>query len=133
MIYTIYGPTGEFIAKASCSEAWEAAMNAEILQGAGYLVGDYDGDSLWYDISAGVVKQRQHLNVHLDGNRMTGVPAGAALFVRGEKHRADGTDIELTFDQPGQYEIKVVCPPFLPFQATINYEDPHQRRLSCST
>lgn len=56
----------------------------------------------------------------LDFATIAGVPSGAELFIDGVSQGiADGTDIELTFDYPGSYDIKSVLFPYLDWEAVI--------------
>lgn len=55
--------------------------------------------------------------VGMNGRFLTGVPAGAVVDIDGVEYVADGSDIECEFAFPGRYAIRVVCWPFLDFEA----------------
>lgn len=66
------------------------------------------------------VVPRPVLNTQVIGNQLIGVPAGAVLEIEGVEYSADGTPIEMLFDLPGEYMIKIKAPPYL--DAEILYE-----------
>ena len=51
---------------------------------------------------------------------ITGVPAGAKISIGPTEAIADGTPIEITFYEPGEYRVVVEAFPVLPLEVTIN-------------
>ncbi|NII73497.1 hypothetical protein FHW84_002069 [Dyella sp. SG562] len=125
MNFSIYDNTGVFVGNLFSPYASDAELMVQLVGAAGFVQGDYDAATRWYDRSTDQVLLRQSLPVHLDGMRLLGVPAGAIVSIQGASHIADGSEIDLSFDQPGHYEIKVSQPPFLPFESSIDYENSH--------
>lgn len=123
MNFSIYDSHGLFFAKLSCPFVEDAQRTAQLVGAKGFVNGDYDSTTEWYDEVAGLVRQRLPMDIHWDGTRLGGVPKGATVSVQGEDHQADGTDIELSFSQPGHYEVTVSNPPFLTFETIIDYEN----------
>lgn len=123
MNFSIYDEHGMFIAKLSCPSVHDAERTTSLMGAKGFVSGTYDPDVYWLDQSTQTVLQRLPMEVHQDGLRLSGVPAGAMVSVQGDHHVADGTDIELSFSQPGRYQVKVSLPPRLPFETSIDYEN----------
>ena len=123
MNYSIYDSKGIFLMLLSSPYADDAPRAVELLGAAGFVEGAYDSATQWYDVTSDAVRERQPQAIQLDGLRLVGIPAGATIAVDGESHVADGTDIELFFDHPGRYAIKVSNPPFLPFETSVDYEN----------
>jgi hypothetical protein len=125
MNYSIYDSKGIFLMLLSSPYADDACRAVELLGAAGFVEGAHDSATQWYDATSEAVRERQPQEVRLDGLRLVGVSAGATVAVDGESHIADGTDIELSFDHPGRYALKVSNPPFLPFETSVDYENSH--------
>lgn len=67
----------------------------------------------YVDIADGTVKPRPVLDgIYVNGSVLTGVPAGATVWVSGYTSIADGSDIELDFPA-GSYRIFVDLWPYL--------------------
>ena len=107
MNYSIYDSKGIFLMLLSSPYADDASRAVELLGAAGFVEGAYDSATQWYDATSDAVRERPSQAIRLDGLRIAGVPAGATVAVDGGSHVADGTDIELSFDHPGRYAIKV--------------------------
>lgn len=70
----------------------------------------------WY-IDQGLQVERPALPAQLSGNQLSGVPAGAEIQIEADSYTADGSTIELSFSLPGTYHIRVVCWPYLDWEA----------------
>lgn len=70
-------------------------------------------------VADGEVVLRPPMLVQLDGTVLSGVPEGASVLIEGETYLADGSDIELEFDLPGIYTIRVRHWPCMDWEATI--------------
>jgi len=125
MNFSIYDSTGIFVGILFSTHASDAENTVQLVGAAGFIQGKYDPATQWYDSNTQIVRNRETLPVHMDGTRLLGVPTGSIVTVQGNAHIADGTDVDLSFDQPGHYEVQVDLPPFLPFKASIDYENPH--------
>lgn len=123
MNYSAYDEHGVFIAELAFPSRDDAERTGKLMGAAGIVDGDHDASTHWYDRVAGVVKERVPMDIRVDGDHLLGVPAGATVFVEDKPHVADGSDIELSFDHPGRYQVRVTLPPFLSFQADIDYEN----------
>jgi len=126
MNYSAYDERGIFIAELAFPSRDDAELTGKLMGAAGVLEGDHDAATQWYDQLGGEVKQRVPMDVHVDGTRLSGVPAGATIRVEDSSHVADGSDVELSFEHPGRYRVTVALPPFLPFEADIDYENSPQ-------
>jgi hypothetical protein len=123
MNYSAYDEHGVFIAELAFPSRDDAERTGKLMGAAGVVDGDYDASTHWYDRVSGAVKERTLMDIHVDGYRLLGVPSGATVFVEDKPYVADGSDIELSFDHAGRYPVKVTLPPFLPFEADIDYEN----------
>ena len=74
-------------------------------------------------VSGGAVVLRPELPVTLAGSTLAGVPSGATVTIDGVRYTADGSDIELSFGQPGVYAVTVECWPYLDLELEVSSEN----------
>jgi len=90
--------------------------------GLPYIEGDYG--ALHYVVN-GQVLPRPDCPAVLDGSALANVPAGSVIIINGQGYDCpEGGTVELEFDQPGQYTIRVTGWPYLDKEFT--YENPPQ-------
>jgi len=90
--------------------------------GLPYVMGEYD-NSYW--LYGGVPRKRQSCPVSLDGHSLMGVRPDSIIVINGRTYDCpDGGDVELGFDQPGTYSIRVIRWPYLDGEFEI--ENPAQ-------
>lgn len=70
-------------------------------------------------ILEGKAVERPTLDAILEGSHILGVPPGAQVHIEDDTYEADGSDIELAFEYPGTYTIRVECWPYLTWETTI--------------
>lgn len=58
------------------------------------------------------VQPRPRFDLQVAGNVLSGVPAGATVEIEGATYIADGSNIELVFNFPGTYLVRVSLWPF---------------------
>lgn len=113
---TVYDQAGLILRVVSCQHD---TRYAQCQTGESFVDGA-SNDSTQY-IVGGTVTDRPTMQASLSaGQTISGVPAGATVSINGQEYEADGTDIELTFDRPGDYQIKAVLWPYLDWETTIH-------------
>lgn len=74
-----------------------------------------EGD--WYDkdvyVSNGGVHPRPQNPAQLDGLHLTHLPAPGAIHIDDASYPYDDTTVELEFEHPGTYRVRVECWPYL--------------------
>lgn len=70
-------------------------------------------------IADGQPVERTALEIGVSGMSLIGVPPGATVTIEGQDYEADGSAIELEFDLPGTYTVKVALWPHLPWSTQI--------------
>ncbi|MFS0827483.1 hypothetical protein [Pseudomonas phoenicis] len=63
-------------------------------------------------VSAGKIVSRPQMALQLVDMTLKGVPADATLIIEGIEYIADGSDIELNFSLPGEYEVVIDLWPY---------------------
>ena len=126
--YAVHDAAGLIVRSGICQ-----VTDLDLQGGTGLTVLELDGvtsDATHY-VSGGVVTARAAMGASLDTTTVTadgvdfvtitGVPSGAVIVVNRETmSTSDGSDIELTFDTPGVYQIAAVKWPYLDFEGTVN-------------
>ncbi|MCX5470468.1 hypothetical protein OSH04_01930 [Alcaligenes sp. A-TC2] len=70
-------------------------------------------DESWWFNGMEVVK-RQACPATVEGAVLLDVPPDSKILIEGVSYECiDGGEVELSFDQPGSYEVKVICWPYL--------------------
>lgn len=64
---------------------------------------------------------REPMPVKLDGNVLSGVPAGGIVTIEDFPYPTDGTDITLQFGRPGTYVVKCEGFPYTPVEVEVVY------------
>jgi hypothetical protein len=78
-------------------------------------------DTVGKYVKDGAIADRPAVPASISGKIIRGIPAGSRISINGENvGTADGTDIELAFDLPGDYQVKAVLFPYLDYEATIH-------------
>ncbi len=128
--YTIYyETTGEISRLISCATS---QIQIQLQQNENYIE-SYSDDTINYvdinvDIPIILTKQNNTSNiskndVYADGVDkivLSATPIGSVVYLGDVTSTSDGTDIDLIFDIPGTYDLKVELFPYLDFEATIN-------------
>lgn len=126
MIYTIYELGGRIIRKVTCHES-QAAYQLRLGE---FMLQVDSNDELEY-INDGQLTPRlampcslDKLTVISDGLdcvALAGVPIGAEVFSDGILLGiADGSDVEVEYDLPGTYPLKIRLFPYLDFEEVID-------------
>lgn len=104
--FAAYDEVGRIEFTISCPEdLGQANMAANGFTRFARIVWPVDRDE--YYLPEGKLKLRPKSTVFLDGNMLRGVPAGVQVTIETQTYTADGTDIELGFEFPGVYLLKV--------------------------
>lgn len=112
----IHDNTGKIIRSVFCPESM---AEAQCHTGESYLEGRAN-DATQYVLN-GQLTERPVMPVTVTGQTLTGAPEGATISINGKAAGvADGTDIELTFDLPGDYRVKAELFPYLDYEVTIH-------------
>lgn len=61
----------------------------------------------------GVVRPREEMNCLVNGKLLKNLPIPCEVFINNSTYHVDSSEVELDFDQPGMYKIKVSAWPFL--------------------
>jgi len=77
----------------------------------GYLI-DWNNDY----VRDGEIVKRPSSGIVLDGHVLRGVAEGSTVTIDGQDYTADGTDIELDFEFPGNYLVRVSLWPYLDYE-----------------
>ncbi|WP_145279037.1 MULTISPECIES: hypothetical protein [Pseudomonas] len=104
----LYNERGEIRMRGYMSRL-EAELNAK-RTGFSYLFAR--ASELEQFVSAGKIVPRPKMALQLVGMTLKGVPAKAVLNIEGVEYTADGSDIELGFSLPGEYEVVIDLWPY---------------------
>ena len=107
--FAVYEPkTGQILQSVQCpTEFMMCGPDEKFIE-----VPELIDPSTWY-VKEGLLVARPSASIHLLGDTLRGVPAGAQIIVEGISYPADGSTVELEFPLPGSYEITVVQWPYL--------------------
>ncbi|MCX5592549.1 hypothetical protein [Alcaligenes endophyticus] len=76
-----------------------------------YFEGEYD-DTYWF--YGGAPRKRQPCPATVDGLWLRGVRPGSTIHIEGQAYEcAEGGDVELSFQYPGTYQVRVERWPYL--------------------
>ncbi|MFA5663445.1 hypothetical protein [Castellaniella sp.] len=73
-------------------------------------------------IDAGVATERPVNPAQLDGLTLTDLPVPSMIHINGVAYECNDTSVELGFDQPGSYAVRVQAWPYL--DAEFSIENP---------
>lgn len=80
-------------------------------RGARWAAGDYDNT---YYLSAAGPVPRPDMDIHIEGLTLSSVPPSCLVHINQQAYFCeDGGTIELEFDQPGTYTVRLECWPYL--------------------
>ena len=117
--YTFYSPTGEITLVASVDEKTLQGIKKDY---PNYIEGEGDPDMEW--VQRGSIKRKLSNPSEIKGNVIEGVPENSTIFINGVSYSEITGRVELEFDQPGKYHIRVESWPYLDKEFTI--ENPSQ-------
>lgn len=104
----LYNARGEIRMRGYMSQ-FEAELNAK-RTGFSYLFAR--ASEFEQFVSAGEIVPRPKMALQLVGLILKGVPANAVLTIEGAEYTADGSDLELGFSLPGEYEVVIDLWPY---------------------
>lgn len=81
------------------------------IQVGNFLDGHFD--SATHYVVGGQAVPRPPCPAVLDGLAFNGMPASSTLVVNGQSFEVTEATVELTFSKPGQYNLRIVCWPYL--------------------
>ena len=120
--FIIHNSDGRILRTGLCQK-----VCLELQAQAGEFVMAGEADDREHYVADGVVTPRPGMTISVDTvadtTTLTGVPVGADVQVSGPAYDAfTATDdvLELTFDAPGVYTIRVLKFPYRDFEAVIN-------------
>lgn len=76
-----------------------------------WIEGEYS-DEIYYVID-GVAKFRTEMDVIVNGKILNQLPMPCKVFINQSEYQVEDGEIELVFDQPGIYKVKISAWPFL--------------------
>jgi len=121
MIVSFYDSDGRFVQTIEGDPDRVIAPSAAA-SGLPYVEGAYGADD-WFH--KGQAQKRPVCPVTLDGALLCNVPPDSTITINRRQYPcADGGDVELEFDQPGIYRIRVTGWPYL--DGEFEYENPPQ-------
>lgn len=91
----------------------------QVLPGYNYIEGIVDNNDSFVDTGKNKVVPRPVMKAHVTDMVLIGVPEGATIYIEDSTYTANGENIELEFDMPGTYEIKVVMWPYMDWSTEI--------------
>ncbi|WP_296267723.1 hypothetical protein [Pseudomonas sp. UBA6562] len=104
----LYDARGEIRMRGYMSQ-FEAELNAK-RTGFSYLFARASESEQY--VNAGKIVSRPKMALQLVGLTLKGVPADAVLIIEGIEYISDGSDIELGFSLPGEYEVVIDLWPY---------------------
>lgn len=70
-------------------------------------------------IEGGKPRERMPVPVVVNGLTLTGLPDACMMVIDGTQYEAHGPLVELEFDQPGTYHVRVESWPYLDTEVTV--------------
>lgn len=124
MAYVIYDlQTGKLV--QTYITPIEDEINYILKQGQAYVPFPHTDDyQLYYVKGDEELTLRPSQETVLEGNVISGIPVPATLSINKETYSVNESRVELDFDQPGSYKIRVESWPFLDKEFT--FENPSQ-------
>jgi len=119
MIVTFFDVTGRFL------QVLEGDFNLVIEPTAATLAMPYiEGHYSYEDwLENGTVQKRPACPASLNGTTLHDVPANSTIAINDQTYDCeDGGTVELEFDQPGTYHVRITCWPYL--DGEFIYENP---------
>jgi len=119
MIVSFYDTDGRFVQSIEGDLDRVIAPSAAV-GGLPYIEGRYGADDWFHE---GQTKKRPACPATLDGATLCNVPSNSVIAINRRQYPCpEGGDVELEFDQPGTYRIRVTGWPYLDGEFT--YENP---------
>lgn len=78
-----------------------------------------DVDDARFYVKNGSVHLRPTMGAKLTGATVTGVPVPCAVHINSQRYECSDSTIELEFDQPGTYKVRLECWPYLDKEFTV--------------
>lgn len=95
----------------------------ELMYPGGLFLGNSaEVSDLRHYVKDGIIEERPTLPIVLDDNVLRGVPEGSTVVIDYENYTADGSDIELEFGHPGDFQVRVEKFPYQDFEV-VYHED----------
>jgi len=118
---SFYTDTGQFIQTLEGDQELVIEPTAQAI-GLTYVQGEY-GTDYWF--TDGAPQLRPACPATLQAAALHNVPANSTIMINDQSYDCEqGGTVELEFDQPGTYAIRVICWPYLDGEFT--YENPAQ-------
>jgi len=118
--YTPDGPYPGRIVQTVEGEFSRVIAPTAAARGLPYVLGAYGQD---HYVHNGAPQRRPACPATLEGNVLQNVPPASTLTINRKSYPCpDGVDVELEFDQPGKYRIRVTGWPYL--DGEFDYENP---------
>lgn len=120
--------SGEILRTVTC-DARHCTLHCK--EGEDYIDGAYSGETFFVSPATGDVTQRPALNAPVPatpikaGNgvyRVDGLPIPSRVTVDADVYHVDDGCIELSFDAPGTYLVRVEAFPFLPAEVRVEVD-----------
>lgn len=109
MIVSLFNKTGRFVQVLDGDFGLVIGPTVQAT-GLRYVEGSH-GDGQY--LVAGTVYDRPESPAVLNGSLITGLPFGATIVINDAVYHCDDDHVELEFDQPGTYAIRVIAWPYL--------------------
>ena len=110
--YVVYRPEdGRILWNVEIDEAY-----IEVADDKAFIEGQGDWNTQF--VLQGRLTERPTFPIELSRTQLLHVPKGAIIEIEGKQYEADGSDIDLEFDVPGVYELKVSHWPYLDWTGT---------------
>lgn len=112
MAYVVYGVDGRIrINLSGCTEV-EARMSAESMS-CQFVAYEGECDNRSHYVRNSKVIARPEQSTRVQGTTLYNVPTPATIHVEGEPYEVDDSIVELDFDFPGIYEVRIESFPYL--------------------
>ena len=77
----------------------------------------------YVDIAHGIpeVLPRPVMNLTVNGLNISGLPSGCKIYIEDQVYDWNSSTVDLTFNLPGLYKVRVACFPYIDFNGEFNY------------
>jgi len=121
MKVSFYADAGQFVQTLEGDPDLVIAPTAQAI-GLSYVEGDYGADYWFHE---GIAQPRPACPAALEGATLHNVAPGSTITINKQTYDCpEGGTVELEFDQPGTYSIRVTGWPYL--DGEFEYENPPQ-------
>lgn len=77
----------------------------------------------YVDIAQGIpeVLPRPVMNLTINGLSISGLPSNCKIYIEDQTYDWNSPTVDLTFNLPGLYKVRIACFPYIDFNGEFNY------------